>query len=76
MSKFFAIITAAGFLLSAPALAGAGSSFDSADADSDGKLSMTEAMDANPDLSAVEFSRADADGDGMLSAEEYKTLSE
>lgn len=73
MSKILATLAAAGFLLATPAIA-ATASFESADANGDGAVTMDEAKTVMPEMTADEFAKADADANGALSAEEFAKI--
>ena len=66
--KSIAIAMGAMFLSGA---ALAAEDFSTADADSDGQVTMEEAAAAAPEITEEKFAAADANGDGTLSEEEY-----
>tara|TARA_R110000868_G_C10561918_1_gene736965 strand:- start:49 stop:276 length:228 start_codon:yes stop_codon:yes gene_type:complete len=73
MSKILTSLAAAGFLLATPAL-GAAVSFESADANGDGNVTMEEAKSVMPDMTEEQFADADADESGGLSKKEFEAI--
>lgn len=70
MSKIFTVMTIAGFVAATPAIA-ATVSFENADANSDGNVTMEEAKGVMPDLTAAQFEAMDTDKSGGLSKKEF-----
>ena len=68
MKKLFAIALGAMFFAGA---AFAAEDFATADANSDGQVTVEEAAASAPEITPEKFAAADANGDGTLSAEEY-----
>lgn len=58
-------------VLAGPALAQSAPTFADVDADSDGRVSLTEAIDADEAWSEESFEDADKDDDGSLDQDEY-----
>lgn len=71
MKKLLAALSIATFTTFAYA---AGPAFTTADANSDGVISMEEAKVALPEMEEAKIVAADANNDGALSEEEYVTL--
>ena len=71
MKKIILTLSLVGFA-AAPALAQM-ADFQSADADGDGLVTMTEAADVGYEWTPEQFAQADANGDGGLSEEEFTT---
>lgn len=74
MTKLWTALAAAGFLMASPALATADVSFKDVDANGDEAVSMQEAKQAMPSLTAEKFKEADENGDGSLSEDEFEML--
>jgi len=72
MSKLMLALATIGLLAVSPALAAV--AFESADANGDGAVTMTEAKTVMPDLTVERFATADSNGDGVLSSDEFATL--
>ena len=72
IKKTCAIVFATAFASTA-ALAAEGD-FAKADVNTDGALTMEEAVAAMPDLTAEQFNAADADQNGSLSEDEFKAI--
>ncbi len=73
MTKTFAAAAIAGLFASTAAFA-AEADFASADANSDGAVTMEEVLAVMPGMTAEQFNAADADGSGTLSEEEFKAV--
>jgi len=71
MAKRLTTFAAAAALTAGAALA---DTFEQADADGDGAVTLTEARAMMPDLTVQAFVNADADGDGGLDPAEFDTL--
>ena len=69
MKKSSIAIAAGAMFISGTAFAA--EDFATADANSDGQVTVEEAAAAAPEITPEKFSEADANGDGTLSAEEY-----
>jgi Ca2+-binding EF-hand superfamily protein len=74
--KKFALLAAAGLIATgfASTAAFADDSFTKADANTDGKVSMAEAMGVYPTLTQDIFNQADANKDGSLDQAEFTAL--
>jgi hypothetical protein len=69
MKKILIAIASGAMFMSGAAFAA--EDFATADANSDGQVTMEEAAAAAPEITMEKFQAADANGDGALSAEEY-----
>jgi len=69
MKKTSIAIALGAMFMSGAAFAAA--DFATADANSDGQVTVEEAAAAAPEITAEKFKAADTNGDGSLSAEEY-----